>query len=177
MGRRGRLDRGRGGDLLARRPRRADHDATRPACREPGARGCADAIGRTHRGDGAPDPRGEPMTTVAVVGTGRMGSAMARALARGGAEVVLYNRTAARCAELAKEIGARVAGSAADAAADTDVAITMLADGDAVRAVWGGADGLVAGAHDGGVLVDMSTVAPDTLAGFEASVRERGSGI
>ena len=114
---------------------------------------------------------------VAVVGTGRMGSAMARAFARGGAEVVLYNRTAARCAELADEIGARVAGSAADAAADTDVAITMLADGEAVRQMWHGAEGLVAGAHDSGVLVDMSTVPPDTLTGFEAAVRERGSGI
>jgi 3-hydroxyisobutyrate dehydrogenase-like beta-hydroxyacid dehydrogenase len=117
------------------------------------------------------------MTTVAVVGTGRMGSAMARALVRGGAEVVLYNRTAARCAELAEEIGARVAGSAADAAADTDVAITMLTDGEAVRQMWDGAEGLVAGAHDGGVLVDMSTVPPDTLTGFETGVRARGSGI
>ena len=117
------------------------------------------------------------MTTVAVVGTGRMGSAMARALVRGGAEVVLYNRTPARCAELAEEIGARVAGSAADAAADADVAITMLADGEAVRQTWAGVEGLVAGAHEGGVLVDMSTVSPDTLAGFEAGVRERGSGI
>ena len=117
------------------------------------------------------------MTTVAVVGTGRMGSAMARALARGGAEVVLYNRTAARCAELAEEIGARVAGSAADAASGADVAITMLTDGEAVRGTWDGPDGLVVGAHHGGVLVDMSTVAPDTLAGFEAAVREQGSGI
>ena len=117
------------------------------------------------------------MTTVAVVGTGRMGSAMARALARGGADVVLYNRTAARCTELAEEIGARVAGSAADAASGADVAITMLTNGEAVRGTWDGADGLVAGAHDGGVLVDMSTVAPDTLAGFEAAVRQRGSGI
>ena len=53
----------------------------------------------------------------------------------------------------------------------------MLTDGDAVRETWGGPDGLVAGAHDGGVLVDSSTVPPDTLASFEAAVRERGSGI
>lgn len=117
------------------------------------------------------------MTVVAVVGTGRMGSAMARALARGGAEVVLHNRTVARCSELAEEIGARVAASAADAAAHADVTITMLADGEAVRQTWDGPEGLVAGAHHGGVLVDMSTVAPDTLAGFEATAREHGSGI
>ena len=70
-----------------------------------------------------------------------------------------------------------MADTAAEAAAAADVAITMLADGDAVRAMWDGPSGLVAGAHDGGVLVDMSTVPPDTLAPFEASVRERGSGI
>ncbi len=114
---------------------------------------------------------------VAVVGTGRMGSAMARAIARGGADLTLYNRTPDRARALADELGASVAGSATEAAAEADVAITMLADGDAVRATWEGPDGLVAGAHDGGVLVDMSTVPPDTLAPFEAAVRERGSGI
>lgn len=117
------------------------------------------------------------MTTVAVVGTGRMGSAMARALARGGATVLLHNRSPEPARALADELGATVADTAADAAAAAEVAITMLADGDAVRAIWDGPDGLVAGAHDGGVLVDSSTVPPDTLAPFEAAVRERGSGI
>jgi 3-hydroxyisobutyrate dehydrogenase/2-hydroxy-3-oxopropionate reductase len=114
---------------------------------------------------------------VAVVGTGRMGSAMARAIAGGGADLTLYNRTPDPARALADELGASVAGSAAEAAAGADVAITMLADGDAVGATWGGPDGLVSGAHPGGVLVDMSTVPPDTLAPFEAAVRERGSGI
>jgi 3-hydroxyisobutyrate dehydrogenase-like beta-hydroxyacid dehydrogenase len=58
-----------------------------------------------------------------------------------------------------------------------DVAITMLADGEAVRATWDGPDGLAAGAHAGGVLADSSTVPPDTIGAFEAAVRERGSGI
>jgi 3-hydroxyisobutyrate dehydrogenase-like beta-hydroxyacid dehydrogenase len=114
---------------------------------------------------------------VAVVGTGRMGSAMARALSRGGAEVTVHNRTPDRCARLAEELGARVAGSPAEAASEADVAITMLADGPAVDAMWRGDDGLVAGARPGTVLVDMSTVPPDTLRGFEAAVRERGAGI
>ena len=114
---------------------------------------------------------------VAVVGTGRMGSSMARAIAAGGAELTLYNRTPDRARPLAAELGADLAASAAEAAAGADVAITMLADGDAVRATWDGPDGLVAGAHPGGVLVDSSTVPPDTLAPFEAAVHERGSGI
>jgi 3-hydroxyisobutyrate dehydrogenase-like beta-hydroxyacid dehydrogenase len=114
---------------------------------------------------------------VAVVGTGRMGSAMARALAHGGAEVTLHNRTPDRAEALAVELGADVAATAAEAAASADVAITMLADGDAVRATWDGPDGLIAGAHEGGVLVDSSTVEPETLAAFAEAVRERGSGI
>jgi 3-hydroxyisobutyrate dehydrogenase-like beta-hydroxyacid dehydrogenase len=117
------------------------------------------------------------VTRVAVVGTGRMGSAMARAMARGGAQVVLYNRTRERCEALAAELGAHVAGSAAEAAAAADIAITMLADGPAVSATWGGPNGLVAGARSGSVLVDMSTVPPDTLAPFEVAARERGAGI
>ncbi len=114
---------------------------------------------------------------VAVVGTGRMGSAMARALARGGAEVILHNRSPERAATLAEELGASVAGSAAEAAAGADVAITMLADGSAVATMWDGADGLVAGAHEGGVLVDMSTVPPDTLLPFAERAADRGSGM
>jgi 3-hydroxyisobutyrate dehydrogenase-like beta-hydroxyacid dehydrogenase len=106
-----------------------------------------------------------------------MGSAMARALARGGAEVTLHNRTPDPARALADEIGATVAGTAAEAAAGVDVAITMLADGDAVRAMWDGPDGLVAGAPEGAVLVDSSTVPPDTIAPFEGAARERGAGI
>ena len=114
---------------------------------------------------------------VAVVGTGRMGSAMARALARGEAEVVLNNRSLERARSLADEIGARVASTPAEAASEVEIAITMLADGDAVRQVWGGPDGLVAGARDGAVLIDMSTVVPDTLSEFEDAARKRGAGI
>ncbi|MFN2419167.1 MAG: NAD(P)-dependent oxidoreductase [Candidatus Limnocylindria bacterium] len=117
------------------------------------------------------------MATVAVLGTGRMGSAMARALAHGGTDLVLHNRTPERAEELANELGASVAGSAAEAAAAADVAITMLADGTAVGSTWGGSDGLVAGARNGSVLVDMSTVPPETLRRFEQPVRERGAGI
>lgn len=117
------------------------------------------------------------MSSVAIVGTGRMGSAMARALARGGATLVVYNRSGERARALADELGARVAGTPAEASAATDIAITMLADGDAVRATWNGPDGLLAGAREGGVLVDMSTVPPDTLPAFEAAAHRRGAGV
>lgn len=117
------------------------------------------------------------MARTAIVGTGRMGSALARAMARGGAELTLHNRTEGAARALADELGASVAATPREAAAGADIAITMLADGPAVAATWDGPDGLVAGAHAGGVLVDMSTVPPDTIAPFEAAVRGAGSGI
>jgi 3-hydroxyisobutyrate dehydrogenase/2-hydroxy-3-oxopropionate reductase len=116
------------------------------------------------------------MPTVAVVGTGRMGGAMARAIAAAGHEVVLQNRTRERCDPIAAAIGARVVDTPAEAAASADVTITMLADDRAVAAVYTGSDGLVEGAHADGVLVDMSTVLPATIRAVEAAVRATGSG-
>ncbi len=114
---------------------------------------------------------------VAVVGTGRMGSAMARAIARGDGELLLYNRTPDRAKPLADELGATLVDSPADAASTADVCITMLADGAAVASVWDGDDGLVSNVRAGAVLVDMSTVPPDTLQPYATRVRERGAGL
>jgi 3-hydroxyisobutyrate dehydrogenase/2-hydroxy-3-oxopropionate reductase len=117
------------------------------------------------------------MTTVALVGTGRMGSAMARALARAGRPLVLHNRTPDRAEALAAELGARVVSTPAEAASLADVVLTMVADDAAVVAVFRGGDGLLAGARPGSVLVDLSTVTPDTIRGFEPDARAAGVGL
>jgi 3-hydroxyisobutyrate dehydrogenase/2-hydroxy-3-oxopropionate reductase len=106
-----------------------------------------------------------------------MGSAMARSLARAGHDVILQNRTRDRCDPLAAAIGARVVDTPAEAAAASDVTITMLADDAALTSVFTGPDGLVAGAHSGGVLVDMSTVLPATIRSLESAVRATGAGL
>lgn len=117
------------------------------------------------------------MRTVAVVGTGRMGSAMARAITRAGFDLVVQNRTRDRAAAVSEEVGCRVVETPAEAAAVSDVTITMLADDAAVEAAYDGAEGLLEGAHRGGVLVDMSTVRPDTIVAFAERARATGSGI
>ena len=119
------------------------------------------------------------MTRVAVVGTGRMGSAMARALARAGHELVLHNRTADRAEALARELGgrARAARTPAEAAAEADVVLTMLADGVAVESVFLGPDGLLAGARSGSVLADLSTVDPSTIRRIAEATRADGVGL
>jgi 3-hydroxyisobutyrate dehydrogenase-like beta-hydroxyacid dehydrogenase len=114
---------------------------------------------------------------VALIGTGRMGTAMARALARAGRPLVLQNRTRDRAEALAAELGGRVVATPAEAAAAADVTLTMLADDAAVEAVYGGSDGLLEGARTGSVLVDLSTVAPDTLRSFEGPARAIGADL
>ena len=106
-----------------------------------------------------------------------MGSAMARALARRGLPLVLYNRTRERCEELAAELGARVAVTPREVAEAADVCLTMLADEVAVAAVYRGPDGLIAAARAGVVLVDLSTVAPESIRSLEDETRAAGAGI
>ncbi len=115
--------------------------------------------------------------TVAVLGTGRMGSAMAERLAGQGVSVVVYNRTAERAGALADRIGAAVATSPADAASRADVVISMVADDAAVHALYEGPDGVSAGLRAGGVAVDMSTVLPDTIRAIAPAIRARGGGV
>jgi 3-hydroxyisobutyrate dehydrogenase/2-hydroxy-3-oxopropionate reductase len=117
------------------------------------------------------------VTTVGVVGTGRMGSAMAKAVAGAGHRLVLHNRTPGRAEKLASEVGGTVATSPADVAAAADVTVTMLANDQAVRSVFEGPSGLLEGATPGSVLVDMSTVTPHVIRGFEAAARSKGVGL
>lgn len=118
------------------------------------------------------------MTTAAIVGTGRMGRAMARALSRHDITLVVQNRTRARAEAVAAELpDCTVAATPADAAEAADVVITMLADDDAVRSAFLGESGLAALARPGSVFVDMSTVLPDTITSVAPAVRARGAGI
>ncbi|MFJ5558778.1 NAD(P)-dependent oxidoreductase [Streptomyces sp. NPDC093250] len=68
--------------------------------------------------------------TVSVLGTGIMGAAMARNLARAGHTVRAWNRTRAKAEPLAAE-GAHIAGTPAEAVESADVVLTMLYDGPA----------------------------------------------
>ena len=102
-------------------------------------------------------------TRVAILGTGRMGSALARRLAGAGLEPTLWNRTGAR----AEQVGVgRAVATPADAVRDADVVITSLTGADAVRAAYGGPAGALAGAR-GQVFVEMSTSGPEVLAELE----------
>lgn len=71
---------------------------------------------------------------VVVLGTGLMGSGMARSLLRAGFDVVVWNRSAAKARPLAED-GAVVADDPKTAVAEADVVLSMLFDADATCAV------------------------------------------
>lgn len=116
-------------------------------------------------------------TTVAVLGIGRMGGALAGRLAACGLDVVLYNRSPEPARALAASIGARVAATPAEAVAGSAVAISMVSDDAAVHDLFEGPTGALAGLDSRTVAVDMSTVLPGTIQGLEAAVRATGAGI
>jgi 3-hydroxyisobutyrate dehydrogenase len=95
--------------------------------------------------------------TVAVLGTGLMGSAIARRLLAAGFPVRVWNRTRERALPLADQ-GAEVADSAADAADQADFVLTMLTDGGAVEQVMFGPRGAATAVADDAVWLQASTV-------------------
>jgi 3-hydroxyisobutyrate dehydrogenase-like beta-hydroxyacid dehydrogenase len=109
--------------------------------------------------------------SVAVIGTGRMGAAMAGRLLDAGHRVTLYNRTPERAAAL----GAPVAATAREAVADAGYVVVSLADDEAVRAVYTGAEGIVAGLTPGAVVMETSTIHPATVRDLAAAVSGRGA--
>ncbi|MEW2080276.1 NAD(P)-dependent oxidoreductase [Streptomyces sp. NPDC005283] len=117
-----------------------------------------------------------PDGPVAVLGLGTMGTGLATRLLDQGIQVRVWNRTAERAAPLAKA-GAFAAAHPADAVEGTSAAICTVADGEALKAVLRGPDGVLAGGPYPGSLVCASTVAPEEvvrLAGNAQSVLDVG---
>jgi len=112
------------------------------------------------------------MTTVAFIGLGIMGGPMAANLVKAGFDVVGYNRSPEKVKELVEK-GGRGAEDVASAVREADVVITMVPDSPDVEAV---SAEIFAGAREGTLYIDMSTIRPDVAvrvaeAGREAGVR------
>ena len=100
---------------------------------------------------------GDDSPTVAVLGTGIMGAAIAGTLLRRGLGVRAWNRTRAKAEPLAEQ-GAIVADSPVAAAAGADVVLTVLYDADAVLGAMTDEDGAIAGMAPRSVWIQASTV-------------------
>ena len=119
--------------------------------------------------------RSADLPSIGWVGTGRMGTAMARRLVRRGRDVAVYNRTRSKTEPLVAE-GAKAVDHVGDLA-DRDVVFITVASSDDLLAIVGadGDRGLLAGGRVPGVVVDCSTVSEDASAEARARLAARGA--
>ena len=110
------------------------------------------------------------------VGLGIMGLPMSLNLRRAGFTLAVYNRTEARAKPLV-DAGAKVCASPKEVAENADVIFTCVSDTPDVEHVIFGKDGIIEGAKEGAVVVDMSTISPDATRGFAKRLAEKGIGM
>jgi 2-hydroxy-3-oxopropionate reductase len=99
------------------------------------------------------------MLKVGYIGLGLMGKSMARNILKAGFHLVVHNRSQSAVDELVAE-GAKQADFPKDVAEQVDVVFTNLPDSPDVELVALGENGIMAGAHDGLIFVDNSTIKP-----------------
>jgi 2-hydroxy-3-oxopropionate reductase len=114
--------------------------------------------------------------TIGFVGVGNMGSRMARNLLEAGYDVTVFDLDETRC-EAMREAGAGVGDSPRDVAEQSTVVFSSLPTADAIEAAYLGDEGIVAGAGDGHLLVEMSTTKPSTTEKVAAEATANGANM
>jgi 2-hydroxy-3-oxopropionate reductase len=113
---------------------------------------------------------------VGFVGLGIMGACMAGNLLEAGHELVVHNRTRTKAERLAQR-GARVADSPREVAEGSNVIITMLPGPPQVEEVVAGQGGLLEGAREGSLIIDMSTSSPILARELARTARNKAVGM
>ncbi len=111
--------------------------------------------------------------SLGFIGVGAMGSRIVRRLRDHGYQVSVYNRNRSKAVALLA-YGATVAESLVELEMDVDVILSCLTDDDAVRNVYFGNDGILAGSRPGQVVLEMSTISPETSRELHAQGAKRG---
>ncbi len=114
------------------------------------------------------------MANLGFIGLGTMGGKMVRRLLNAGHTVTGYNRTKSR-GDWLVEMGMLWGDTPRQVAEAADVTFTMVANTQALEAVTGGTDGILAALGPGKVYIDMSTVSPAASRALSIQVRERGA--
>ncbi len=112
---------------------------------------------------------------VGWAGTGRMGYAIATRLLEAGVDLAVYNRTRAKAEPLA-ELGAKIVDTPRGLS-DRDIVFTMVAGPADVLEVTLGEDGVLSGDARPAVLVDSTTIDPETSAELSAAASELGTAV
>ena len=118
------------------------------------------------------------MAKVAFLGLGVMGYPMAgHLLKKGGHQVTVFNRTAAKAGQWVKEYGGASALTPREAVAGCDFVMMCVGNDDDVRAVALGEQGALAGMKKGAVLVDHTTASAVVARELHAKCKEKGIGF
>jgi 3-hydroxyisobutyrate dehydrogenase len=110
---------------------------------------------------------------VAILGLGIMGGGMARRLLSAGFPVAVYNRNKEKSAPLGSE-GAFVANTPREAAARSEIILSMVSNDDASRDTWLGENGALAGAAPNSLLIESSTLTVGWIHELAGKTAERG---
>jgi 3-hydroxyisobutyrate dehydrogenase len=111
---------------------------------------------------------------IGVCGTGRMGSSIAQRLMSAGQEVGAWNRNSARTKPLT-DAGAKLFASPAELVEGCEAVVVMLLNDAATEAVYHGPNGILKSKLAGKLVIDMSTVRPDTMKSNGSSVLQQGA--
>jgi 4-hydroxybutyrate dehydrogenase / sulfolactaldehyde 3-reductase len=113
------------------------------------------------------------MEKIGFIGLGRMGRPMASNLIKKGFELIVHDVNA-EAVDVLVNLGADAGTSVADVAARADVIITMLPNSAIVAQVISGADGVLSAARKGALVLDMSTIDPNTTDAIAADCKAHG---
>ena len=110
---------------------------------------------------------------IGFIGLGTMGVGMSLNLLKAGHEVSVHNRTREKEESVAKE-GARRAQSPREAAEGAEVIVTMVSDTPDVEQVVLGDEGIIHGAPQGAIVIDMSTISPEATRQMAEALSAKG---
>ncbi len=113
------------------------------------------------------------MSKICLLGTGLMGKPMAVRLLQAGHHLTVWNRSPAK-AQLLGQQGARIAADALGAVQDSDIIISMLSDGPAVRVVQ---QNVQSALRAGQIWIDMSSTRQDEAQQMHAALAAQGVGM
>lgn len=125
--------------------------------------------------EGAPSMTERDLPTIGFVGLGRMGAPMAANLLGAGYPVLVYDVDPDRCSRLQKA-GARVAGSPAEVARQSQISFSIIMNDAILRQVALGDNGIAVGAEPGHLYCDLSTVSPAVSAEVAAALADKDVG-
>jgi len=114
------------------------------------------------------------MSKLAFIGLGVMGYPMAGHLQKGGHQVTVYNRTAAKAERWVAEFGGAQAPTPRAAAEGAEIAFTMVGNDNDLRSVALGDDGALAGMKAGTILVDHTTASAEVARELFALAKDKG---